>query len=252
MVRAVFFDCEGTLLIDGKVRGEAPEAIRDLKAAGYLVRILTNATARSRQTLCADLSDIGLPVNADEIYTPIEAAYSFLAQQRRRRVFPVIAHGVQATLQEFLSISLPCDWVLVGDMATEISNVVLNRALQELLGGAKLLSLSPNAHCKDGDGVRLDCGAYVSALEYASGQSAILLGKPSALFFAPILRDLRLQPSQAVMVGDSIGTDMVGARRAGIRAILARTGGHAAAEAEFQEVVDLREVQNLVDRIEVE
>ena len=43
--------------------------------------------------------------------------------------------------------------------------------------------------------------------------------KPSPQFFGYILNDLRLEPSRVVMVGDDFETDVLGANRAGIRAI---------------------------------
>lgn len=43
--------------------------------------------------------------------------------------------------------------------------------------------------------------------------------KPSPEFFAYILADLQLEPTGVIMVGDSYESDVLGARRAGIRAI---------------------------------
>jgi len=38
------------------------------------------------------------------------------------------------------------------------------------------------------------------------------------------LRDMDLRPDQAVMVGDDIITDIAGARKTGMKAVLVRTG----------------------------
>ena len=43
--------------------------------------------------------------------------------------------------------------------------------------------------------------------------------KPSPEFFEYVLNDLRTEPSRAVMVGDNFHSDVLGANRAGIRAI---------------------------------
>jgi putative hydrolase of the HAD superfamily len=43
--------------------------------------------------------------------------------------------------------------------------------------------------------------------------------KPSSAFFTCILQELRMPPSQVVMVGDDFETDVLGANRAGLRAI---------------------------------
>ena len=91
------------------------------------------------------------------------------------------------------------------------------------------------------DGLRLDIGAFVAGLEYVTGQSAIVIGKPSREFFAAGLRSLELEAGDVVMVGDDIESDVGGAQAAGLRGVLVRTGkfrpGHAAASGVEPEAV---------------
>ncbi|WP_348644068.1 HAD hydrolase-like protein [Mesorhizobium sp. B4-1-3] len=81
-------------------------------------------------------------------------------------------------------------------------------------------------HLKDADGqLSLDTGAFVAALEFASGRSPVVLGKPSPDFFLSALGGLRCPPADAVMVGDDAESDVAGALRAGLGAgLLVRTG----------------------------
>lgn len=77
---------------------------------------------------------------------------------------------------------------------------------------------------------KLDAGAFVRALEYASGQDAIVLGKPDPEFYRLAVRTLGTQSSGTVMVGDDIRTDVGGAQRAGLTGVLVRTGKFTAAD----------------------
>jgi ribonucleotide monophosphatase NagD (HAD superfamily) len=52
------------------------------------------------------------------------------------------------------------------------------------------------------------------------------VGKPERPFFDMAIKTLGLPPNQVVMIGDSIETDIGGAQRAGIEAILVRTGNY--------------------------
>ena len=70
----------------------------------------------------------------------------------------------------------------------------------------------------------LDAGAYVAALEYASGKQAKLVGKPSRQFFEIALEGFGLPPHQVAMVGDDVENDVGGAQRAGLMGILVQTG----------------------------
>ena len=74
------------------------------------------------------------------------------------------------------------------------------------------------------DGPALATGPVVKALEYATGSRATVVGKPSPLMFRIALKKARCPPRRAVMVGDQIDTDILGAKRAGIDSILVLTG----------------------------
>ena len=73
-------------------------------------------------------------------------------------------------------------------------------------------------------GLFLSAGPFVQALEFASGKTAIIMGKPSKTFFELALRDMGLRADQVAMIGDDILTDIGGAHTAGMQGILVRTG----------------------------
>ena len=62
------------------------------------------------------------------------------------------------------------------------------------------------------------------ALEYATGRTAVVLGKPDPAFYGTAVDDLGLEPDQVVMVGDDVRSDVEGAQRAGLTGVLVRTG----------------------------
>jgi ribonucleotide monophosphatase NagD (HAD superfamily) len=67
-------------------------------------------------------------------------------------------------------------------------------------------------------------GPLVKAIEYASQKRAVVIGKPSRLMFSIALHRAGSEKGDAVMVGDQADTDILGASRAGIDAILVTTG----------------------------
>jgi ribonucleotide monophosphatase NagD (HAD superfamily) len=74
------------------------------------------------------------------------------------------------------------------------------------------------------DGLSLDVGAFVAALEYASRRESFVVGKPARGFIQTILDDIPMEPGHAAMVGDDVESDVGGALRAGLAGILVRTG----------------------------
>jgi HAD superfamily hydrolase (TIGR01458 family) len=139
--------------------------------------------------------------------------------------------------------------VLVGgaDEGEETARVFtyerLNRAFAELEAGARLVCLHRNRWWQTARGPLLDSGAFVAGLEYAAGVEAEVVGKPTRAYFDAALAELGASPEEAVMVGDDIEADIGGAKAAGLRAVLVRTGKFreealAAAESQPDAVVD--------------
>jgi HAD superfamily hydrolase (TIGR01458 family) len=92
------------------------------------------------------------------------------------------------------------------------------------MDGADLIALQKNRYWETAEGLSLDAGPFVSALEYATGRQAEVVGKPSNAFFQLALSELGVSADRAAMVGDDVEADVGGAINAGLAGILVRTG----------------------------
>ncbi|PRD24604.1 UNVERIFIED_CONTAM: Lhpp [Trichonephila clavipes] len=70
----------------------------------------------------------------------------------------------------------------------------------------------------------MDLGGFTAALEFAVGIEAKVIGKPSPDYFAAALEEMGISPSQAVMVGDDINSDVHAAQKCGMKGVLVKTG----------------------------
>jgi HAD superfamily hydrolase (TIGR01458 family) len=116
------------------------------------------------------------------------------------------------------------DAVIMGDLGEQFGFGILNHAFQLVMNGAELVALQKNRFWLTAQGLSLDAGPFVAAIEYATGKEAYVVGKPSAGFFELILADLGVERARVAMVGDDVETDIGGAQDAGLAAILVRTG----------------------------
>lgn len=169
----------------------------------------------------------GLDIPAESFFIPACAARTWLIKNPAPNGVLALVHSSQK--EDMAGISLvnhgPADYVLVGDMGDEWNIAIMNEALHCLMNGATLMALQQNAYWLAADGNRLDSGAFVAALEFASGKKCQrVFGKPSELFFKMALRDLKAIPEQVVMVGDDYESDIVGAQRCGIQGVMLKTG----------------------------
>jgi ribonucleotide monophosphatase NagD (HAD superfamily) len=74
------------------------------------------------------------------------------------------------------------------------------------------------------EGLRPGAGAIVAALEAASGRSPIVIGKPAGRLLELAAAAVGRSAAEAVVVGDSLATDLPAARAVGARMVLMLTG----------------------------
>ena len=91
------------------------------------------------------------------------------------------------------------------------------------MGGAQLLEIQKNRYWKHGDTLCLDAGPFVAAIEYVPATTVVVAGTPSAEFFGAAAAALDIEPTQLVVVGDDLQTDVRGAQPVGARAALVKT-----------------------------
>jgi len=220
-IKAVLCDIGGVLYVgDSPIEG-AVEAVNSLKKY-YPIRFLTNTTQKTSSQVVTKLREMGFSIEADEVITALDVTKMFLKQHKSSADF-LLTDDAKAFFQDLQKYPQKC--VVVGDAQDNFSYANLNHAFRKLLQGAKLIAIAKNRYFKDDDGVlSMDAGCFVQALEYASVQKAMLLGKPSSSFYHLACADMGVEPSACAMIGDDIESDIQGAQKAGLNAILVQSG----------------------------
>jgi HAD superfamily hydrolase (TIGR01458 family) len=139
------------------------------------------------------------------------------------------------------------DAVIVGDLGEDFAYPVLNRAFRHVMDGAELIALQRNRFWLRADGLSLDVGPFVAALEYATARDAYVVGKPAPGFFQEVLREAGAAAGDSAMVGDDIETDVGGALGAGLAGILVRTGKYRPDAAASSGVEPTATVDSIAD-----
>ena len=234
MSEIYLLDLDGTLYAGDSAIPGAPEALARLRKRGVPHRLVTNTTSRSRAMLVERLRGYGFEVSAEEIFTATLAGTELARAAGHRRVAPFVP---EAALQDMAGLELgggtsgkrpferTPDAVILGDIGERWSYALLQEAFDYLMSGASLIALSRDRYWFRGDRLALDVGPFVAGLEYATGKSAAVAGKPSPAFYAAALQSLGLGPqAPAAMVGDDLWSDVQGAQQAGLQGWLVRTG----------------------------
>ena len=229
MIKGVLLDLSGTVYLDDALLPGAARAIERVRAKGFPLRYITNTSRRSRRTMVERLQAMGLAIAEEEVFTATRAVREYLLEHRFTPwllVHPEVE-------EEFADLVGPePEVVVLGDAADAFSYASLNAAFRLLLDGARLLAVGDNRYFREKDGMSLDAGPFVAALEYATGRQAIVLGKPSPAFFHAVAGELGCRPREILMVGDDVYSDVNGALKAGMKAALVRTGKYRPGDEE--------------------
>lgn len=220
-IKGLLIDLDGTLYVGEEPVAGARAALERLKWTGYRIRYVTNTTRKPRRAVRDHLASLGFEVDEAEIFTPARAAAGLIGG---RTCFALVDDSLLEDLGGELRGGERPEYVLVGDLGEGFTYERLNAAFRHLAGGAELLALQKNRYWQREDGLVLDAGPFVAALEYASGKSATVVGKPEETFFRRALDDMGLAAGEVAMIGDDAEADVAGARSAGLAGVLVKTG----------------------------
>ena len=223
-ISALLIDLDGVLYVEDEPVAGARAAVERLRGAGLALRFVTNTTAHSRARTLHKLDLLGFAVGERELVTPAALAVGHCRSSGHRRVALVMNDEVKRDFADLEEADEAADAVVMGDLGEAFGYDVLNRAFRHVMDGAELIALQKNRYWMRADGLSLDVGPFVAAIEYATGREAYVVGKPAPAFFAEVLGDLGVDAGEAAMIGDDIESDIGGAQRAGLAGILVRTG----------------------------
>lgn len=226
---AILFDLDGVLYEGSHAIEGAAETIEWFNHNSIPHLFLTNTSSRPRTALVEKLSAFGIATSADQFLTPPLAAARWL---KHNTTGPVALFIPPATQEEFSDFEICddnteiCSAVVIGDLGSAWNFDNLNRAFRLLMNNpdTKLIALGMTRYWRAEDGLRMDAGPYVTALQYATGKVPVVMGKPASSFYEAALDFLETKAEDTVMIGDDIKGDIEAAQKVGLQTILVRTG----------------------------
>ena len=227
-VRAVLIDIDGVLTVSWKPFPARWRRSRRAPSADLPFALVTNTTSRTRARIAETLVDAGFPVGTDDVLGAPAATAAHLREHHPGAACLLLSSRDVADDLDGVRLVGPdaddVDVVVLGGAGPEFSYEALDTVYRHLQHDAALVAMHRNLYWRTDAGLQLDAGAFLLGLEKAADVEAVVLGKPSGAFFAAALSTLGVGRSEAVMVGDDLEADVLGAQRAGITGVLVRTG----------------------------
>lgn len=212
-----------------------PHAVESINALGEGIRVayITNNASRTDVAVAEHLTRLGLRVEPTDIVTSPQAAVTVL-----KGIIPpgsiVLVVGGDGLTEEVARAgfrvtrsALDGPAAVIQGFAPEVGWVHLAEAAFALNGDGSTGDLPWIATNTDwtipqARGTAPGNGTLVSAVHTAVGRLPIVAGKPEVAIFQEALT--RFASTAALMIGDRLDTDILGANRAGIRSALVLTG----------------------------
>jgi 4-nitrophenyl phosphatase len=227
--RLFLFDLDGVFYKgkENRMKIGGAKTIEALRRSGRKLFILTNNSTDSVSTVHSRLVEFDIPVKKSEVLTSGLLTAQYL-QEKHGKVsyFLVGERGLDAEMRKCghrRTQGETADFVVVG-LDRKITYDKLDHAARLVRNGSGLVATHASRLYMYKSGPAMATGPLVRAIEYACQKRAVVIGKPSPLMFNIALHRAGCRKDDAVMIGDQADTDILGASRAGIDAILVTTG----------------------------
>ena len=230
---AVFADLDGVVYAGA---GAIPHAVESLERAADRMPVgyLTNNASRSDASVAAHLGELGLRASARDVVTSPQAAMRLLraAAPEGSAVLVVGGEGIVVELER--AGYRPTRTVddapaaVVQGFAPDVGWTQLAEASFALHPGSEdgtgipWIATNMDWTIPVARGIAPGNGTLVSAVHTAVGRFPQVAGKPETPIFEEAAE--RFGATAPLMVGDRLDTDILGARRAGIRSAVVLTG----------------------------
>jgi len=232
-VRGFVFDVDGSLVHRGAdFRSEplpgAVEVIEAIRASGRPLVLFTNGSHLDPETFAAGLREDGLPVEDDELLTPVVSATSYLRQRLPGR--PAMVFGSDEIKRRMEHDGIPltdtddAGAVFVAHVP-QVDMDALETAARAVMKGAPLLTANYGPGFWGSNGLIFSRGAMTTAaIAKVTEVEPIVVGKPSEVAVEATSARLGVPSEQHAVIGDDIDMDIALGRLGGSRTILVRSG----------------------------
>ncbi|HEY8588985.1 MAG TPA: HAD-IIA family hydrolase [Naasia sp.] len=232
-VDVLLADLDGVVYTGENAIPHAVEALEGAATAGVRVGYITNNAARSDSVVAAHLGGFGLTVRPEDVVTSPQAAMRLLRDQLPQGALVLVVGGEglltevdRAGFRVTRAAADKPDAVVQG-FAPDVSWRELAEAAFALArdadgAGIPWVATNTDWTIPVAGGIAPGNGTLVSAVHTAVGILPQVAGKPETPIFEEAVR--RFGATNPLFLGDRLDTDVLGARRAGIRSAHVLTG----------------------------
>jgi NagD protein len=219
-------DMDGVLVRDDAMIKGADRFLAWLVATDRSFLVLTNNSTLTPGQLSQSLSEMGLDVPEQKLWTSAVATAEFVHLQRPGGSAFVIGElSVHQALAEvgYREDGENPDYVVLGETQNFSFDEVAT-AVQLIHRGSRFVATNPEPTGPSLNGPLPAVGAMAAMIERATGVAPYFVGKPNPMMIREALRRLGGHSSNTVLIGDRMETDIRSGIEAGLPTVLVLSG----------------------------
>jgi HAD superfamily hydrolase (TIGR01458 family) len=220
--KPLLIDLDGVLKIGNSPAHNVKEFFDFINENKIPACILSNSTLRTDELVKEFFASHKIELSIPAI-TAFNAALSF-AKKNYKKVQVYCRDYLIHHFKGMIDNENP-EAIIVGDIEDRWNYQIVNDIFKKVLAGADLIAMHKNKYWNPHGELLIDAGAFITGIEFASGRNAILIGKPSPLYFRAALESINADIEEGFfMLGDDIENDIKAAQDIGGKGILIYTG----------------------------
>lgn len=248
----LLIDFDGIIKLGDKIAPDAQLFFRFLTDNKIPFFVISNSTLRTSEGMLEFIRKSGITTQIPSM-TAVDATLSYV-KDNYTKVSVYCRPNIKTLFSEFETDGKP-EAVVIGDIADKWTYETMNEIFRKVFDGSDIIAMHKNRYWQpDGKTLTMDAGAFITAIEYASSKKAVVIGKPSPIYFQTALKQLGFMPdSEFIMIGDDLESDIAAAQSIGGQGILVYTGKtkHPLSTDSVQpdyEAMNLKEVIEIINK----
>ncbi len=219
-------DMDGVIYHGNRLLPGVAEFVGWLRREDKRFLFLTNSSERSPRELKQKMARLGLNIGEGHFYTSALATADFVSSQKPGASAFVIGEAglLNALYESGITMNdVNPDYVIVGETRNYHYESIV-RAVNLVLGGAKLIGTNPDVTGPAENGIVPACGALIAPIEIATRRKAYFVGKPNPLMMRTGLKRLGVAREDAAIIGDRMDTDIISGIESELDTVLVLSG----------------------------
>jgi 4-nitrophenyl phosphatase len=226
-IKSLIVDMDGVLWRGSQSIGDLPAIFDKIAACGLKVVLATNNATLSVEQYLSKLGSMGVILKDWQVITSSTATALYIKHFHPEggKVYIIGEDGLVQTLakngfdyaeQDVLAV--------VAGMDRQLTYEKLKRATLLIRSGIQFIGTNPDRTFPTPEGLVPGAGAILAAIEVATDQKPLVIGKPAPAMYQVALDRLVSLPHETLVVGDRLETDIVGAQILGCKTALVLSG----------------------------